>query len=153
MTLKACEIFFSLSISSCKGDLRKILVVGIIVLKLMAVTRSKLRKWLTKEDWAHVTHMPGSGKITHMYIVCACSVARVCQTLYDPLDYSPPGSTIRGIFQARILEWFAISSSRGSCRPRDGTLISCTGRGTLHLLSPGVGGLLQRYPVTKEKRF
>ena len=82
------------------------MVVGIIVLKLMAVTRSKLQlqKWLTKEDGVHVTHMPGSGKIIHVYIVCACSVARVCPTLYDPLDCSPPGSTIRGIFQARILD-------------------------------------------------
>ena len=37
-----------------------------------------------------------------------------CLTLYNPMDCSLPGSSIHGIFQARILEWVAISSSRGS---------------------------------------
>ena len=46
-------------------------------------------------------------------------------TLCDPLDCSPPGSSVHGIFQARILEWVAISSSRGSSWPRDWTHISC----------------------------
>ena len=41
------------------------------------------------------------------------------------MDCSPPGSSVRGIFQARILEWVAISSSRGSSRPKDQTHISC----------------------------
>ena len=44
--------------------------------------------------------------------VCSCSVAQLCLTLFDPLDYSPQGSSAHGIFQARILEWVAISSSR-----------------------------------------
>ena len=43
----------------------------------------------------------------------------------DPLDCSPTGSFVHGTFQAGILEWVAISYSRGSCRPRDGTPISC----------------------------
>ena len=43
-----------------------------------------------------------------------CLVVRSCLTLCDPMDYSPPGSSVRGIFQARILEWVAISFSRGS---------------------------------------
>ena len=37
-----------------------------------------------------------------------------CPTLSDPMDYSMPGSSVRGILQARILEWVAISFSRGS---------------------------------------
>ena len=41
------------------------------------------------------------------------SVAQWCLTLCDPIDYSLPGSSVRGILQARILEWCAISSSRG----------------------------------------
>ena len=41
------------------------------------------------------------------------------------MDCSPPGSSVRGIFQARILEWVAISSSRGSSQPKDQTHISC----------------------------
>ena len=46
-------------------------------------------------------------------------VAQLCPTLCDPVDYSLPGSSIHGILQARILEWVAISFSRGSSRPRD----------------------------------
>ena len=42
-----------------------------------------------------------------------------CPTLYDPMVYSPPGSSVHGILQARILEWVATPSSRGSSRPRD----------------------------------
>ena len=41
-------------------------------------------------------------------------VAQLCQTLYDPLDYSPLGSSVHGIVQVRILEWVAIPFSRGS---------------------------------------
>ena len=40
--------------------------------------------------------------------------APLCPTLGDPVDCSPPGSSVHGILQARILEWVAISSSRGS---------------------------------------
>ena len=47
-----------------------------------------------------------------------------CLTLCDPMDYSPPGSSVPGILQARILEWVAMPSSRGSSRPRDWTCIS-----------------------------
>ena len=39
--------------------------------------------------------------------------------LCDPIDCSPPGSSVRGILQARMLEWVAIPSSRGSSPPRD----------------------------------
>ena len=51
-------------------------------------------------------------------------VAQSCLTLCDPMDCSPPGSSIHGILQARILEWVAISFSRGSSQPRDWTQIS-----------------------------
>ena len=44
-------------------------------------------------------------------------VAQSCPTLCDPMDYSLPCSSIHGIFQARVLEWVAISFSRGSSRP------------------------------------
>ena len=46
-------------------------------------------------------------------------VAQSCVTLCDPIDCSPPGSSVHGILQARMLEWVAISFSRGSSRPRD----------------------------------
>ena len=57
-----------------------------------------------------------------------CSVAQSCLTLFDPRDYSPPGSSVHGILQARILEWVVISFSRGSSWPRDRTWVSCIGR-------------------------
>ena len=48
-----------------------------------------------------------------------------CPTLYDSMDWSLPGSSVHGIFQARILEWVVISSSRGSSQPRDWAPVSC----------------------------
>ena len=58
-----------------------------------------------------------------------------CLTLCDPMDHSLPGSSVHGIFQARILEWVTISSSRGSSQPRDQTCISyasCVDRWVLY---------------------
>ena len=51
-------------------------------------------------------------------------VTHSCLTLCHPIDCSPPGSSVHGIFQARILEWVAIPFSRGSCQPRDRTWVS-----------------------------
>ena len=51
--------------------------------------------------------------------------AQSCPTLCDPTDCSLPGSSVHGIFQARILERVAISFSRGSSPPRDRTQVSC----------------------------
>ena len=66
-----------------------------------------------------------------------------CPTLCDPRDCSPPGSSVHGVLQARILQWVAMSSSRGSSPPRDRTwvsYVSCIGRQVLyhecHLGSP-----------------
>ena len=52
-------------------------------------------------------------------------VAQSCLTLCDPMDCSPPGSSVHGIFQAWILEWVAVSFSRGSSWPRDRTWVFC----------------------------
>ena len=52
-------------------------------------------------------------------------VAQSCPTLCDPVDCSPPRSSVHGVLQARILEWVAISFSSGSSRPRDRTQVSC----------------------------
>ena len=52
-------------------------------------------------------------------------VAQSCPILCDPMNCSLPGSFVRGILQARILEWIAVSLSRGSSRLRDQTLVSC----------------------------
>ena len=51
-------------------------------------------------------------------------VAQACLTLRNSMDCSPPGFSVHGIFQARILEWVAMPSSTGSSRPRDWTRVS-----------------------------
>ena len=64
-----------------------------------------------------------------MKVKSESEVAQSCPTLCDPTYCSPPGSSVHGILQARILEWVAISFSRGSSQPRDQT------QGLLHLLA------------------
>ena len=62
-------------------------------------------------------------------VVQACLVAQLWLTLCDPMGCIPPGSTIHGISQARILEWVAISFSRRYSWPRDQTQVSCIAGG------------------------
>ena len=68
-------------------------------------------------------------RVTHCLCGYAvlCSVAQLCLTLCDPMDSSPPGSSVHGISLARILKWVSISSSQGASWPRDETCL-------LHLL-------------------
>ena len=54
-----------------------------------------------------------------------CLVAQSCPILCNSMDCSPPGSSVRGILQARVLEWGAMPVSRGSSWPRDRPLVSC----------------------------
>ena len=53
-------------------------------------------------------------------------ITQSCLTLCEPMDCSPPSSSVHEIFQTRILEWVAISFSRGSSQPRDQTQVFCT---------------------------
>jgi len=65
-------------------------------------------------------------EILYMMNLC-CMRAKLLQshlTLWDPMDCSPSGSSVHGILQARILEWLAVPSSKGSSQPRDQTHIS-----------------------------
>ena len=59
-------------------------------------------------------------------------VAQLCPTLCNPMDYSLPGSSIHGIFQARVLEWVVISFPRGSSQPSYQTQVSCF---IIHMIS------------------
>ena len=61
----------------------------------------------------------------------------LCLTLCHPMDCSSPGSSVRGIFQARILDRVAISFSRGSSRPRDQTHVSSLAGGFFTPQLPG----------------
>ena len=58
-------------------------------------------------------------------VVVVVLVSQSCPALCDPMDYSPQGSPVHRILQARILEWVATPSSRGSSRPRDRNWVSC----------------------------
>ena len=50
--------------------------------------------------------------------------SRIGPTLYKPMNCSPPGSSVHGILQVRILEWVAMPSSRASSQPRGQTLVT-----------------------------
>ena len=85
---------------------------------------SLLELWpffLEKEGSTSIILPPSSLRLRCM---CAKSI-HLCPTLCDPMECSPPGSSVRGILQARILKWVAMSSSRGSSQPRDWNFISC----------------------------
>ena len=63
-------------------------------------------------------------------------IPQLCPTLWDPVDYSPPGSSIYGILQVGILEWVAIPFSKGSSQPRDWTQVSCIAGGFFTIWAP-----------------
>ena len=73
-----------------------------------------------------------SPKLHSLSFTCLpAKLLQSCPTHCEPIDCSPPGSSVHGILQARILRWVATPSSRGSSQPRDQTLVSyvsCTGR-------------------------
>ena len=78
-------------------------------------------------------------KILGSALCLHCVCAQSCPTLCNPMDCSPPGSSVPGISQAGILDWVAISFSRGSSQLRDQThvsCISCTGRWILSTEPP-----------------
>ena len=64
--------------------------------------------------------------------LCVYVCAKSCLTLCNPMDYSPPGSSVHGIFQAGILEWVTISFSKEPSWPRGRTCISSVGRQVLY---------------------
>ena len=93
--------------------------------------------WKTLLTWgrkqASRLEKPRELKYIYIYIcvcvcVCVCSVTHPCPNPSSPVDCILPGSSVHGIFQARILDWVAISSSRECSRPRGWTCVPCIGR-------------------------
>ena len=80
----------------------------------------------------------------HVY----CMRAQSYPTLFDPMDCSPPISSVHGILQARILEWVAISFSRGSSLPRDWTHISCISCIACGFFTTRAMGEVQSWPIS-----
>ena len=94
-----------------------------------------------------VGHQKLELKISVRAAPVACAL-QSCLTLCDPIDCSLSGSSVHGILQARILEWIAIPSSRGSSEPRDQTCISCLlhwQAGSLPLAPPGKPALVAQW--------
>ena len=91
----------------------------------------KRREWERMRCWDGITDSTGHESEQTLSVLFAQS----CPTLCDPIDCSPPGSSVHGTLQARILEWIATPSSRGPSRPKDRTCISyvsCIGRQVLY---------------------
>ena len=72
-------------------------------------------------SWALIDSKSNSTLLPMIGLNVAC--AQSCLTLWDPVTCSPPGSLVHGVSQARILEWVAISSFRGSSQPREQTQV------------------------------
>ena len=91
---------------------------------------SCLENPMDRRAWRATVHRVAQGQTglkwqhTHKTYQSESEAAQSCPTLCDPMDCSPPGSSLHGILQARVLEWGAISFSRGSSQPRDRTRFS-----------------------------
>ena len=86
--------------------------------------------WALPKDKAHIYTLCSTG--TWYPAQRVCSVTQSCPTLCGPMDREAWQASVHGILQARILEWVAVSCSRGSSRPRDQTHISFIGSRILH---------------------
>ena len=79
--------------------------------------------------WCSLRHSVSSDSTLHVLTSLSMKkwseVAQLCLTLCDPVDCSLSGSSFYGIFKARVLEWIAISFSRGSSWPRNRNRVSC----------------------------
>ena len=92
------------------------------------------------QSWTRLKRLSSSSSNLSKNRPQLCMSAQSCPTLCDPMDCSPPDSSVHGISQARILEWIFISSSRGSSPPRDWTQVSygsCIGRQILYHWATG----------------
>ena len=81
----------------------------------------KIMKFLKKEKERELACPDGDSESQSSIVVVL--VTQPCPTLCKPMDCSPSGSSVHGILQARMLEWVAMPSSRGSSQPRDRTLV------------------------------
>ena len=76
------------------------------------------------------------------WIFYCCLFTKSCLIFCNPMDCSPPGSSVHGISQARILKWVAVSFSRGSSWPWDQTCISCISSCVLYCRATGEAHVL-----------
>ena len=101
--------------------------------------------WIKNSDWSP-------------YIkACVCAkLLQSCPTLCDPMDCSPRGSFVHGIFQAIILQWVAMPCPRGSSQPRDWTRVLCLLHwqvGSLWLATPEKPILRLSMHIQKQRHY
>ena len=117
------------------------LATGFLKLWKMMVVFSLLTSHLPFLLWTSALNIQNAAPGNDYRCDPWCVRAQLCLTLWDPMDYNLPGSSVHGISQARMLEWVAVSFSRGSSQPRDGTHVSggsCIGKWILdHLCHLG----------------
>ena len=90
--------------------------------KLLLMCLKETHTWLCEAT--PCSFFPGNYRFRNIRIRVHAKPQQSCLTLRDPMDYSPPGSSVHRILQARILEWIDIPFSRGSSRPRDRTQVT-----------------------------
>ena len=124
------------------------------------IERADLSSWTTHCDFCCLFGLSPCMINRHfkynipLLCVVLCSAAQLLPTPCKPMDCSPWGFFVHGIFQARILEWVAISYARGSSRPRDQTHISCIScKPTSHASPALAGSLLTTVPPVKHIFF
>ena len=128
---------------------------GILALPGEAVSPSSWKSLRSVLSLCHCRH--GAQWLDYWAFICSASSycaksLQSCLTLCDPMNGSPPGSSVHGILQARILEWVAMLSSRGSSQPRDRTRIayaSCIGRQRHLLIQPVLTESLSYKPCAR----
>ena len=129
-----CSLLWSIKCAE-----RKVLDPSYVSTGLMALlsfgtlklgNKSSIAYWMRKDMWSS------------QCIVCILC-AQSCPSLCDLMDCSPPGSSVHGIFQVRILEWVAISYSKGSSWSRNWTHVFFNSLPLCNLASPPVSALLQ----------
>ena len=103
----------------CSHEIKRHLLLGRkVMINLDSIFKSKDITLPTKVRLVKAMVFP-----VVMY-VCESEAAQSCLTLCNPMDCGLSGSSVHGIFQARVLEWIAVSFSRGSSQPRDQTWVS-----------------------------
>ena len=99
------------------------------------ILQGRILEWVAFSFFRGYSQPRDRNQVSHISPGLSLKKLESCPTLCNPVDCSPPRSSVHGIFQARVLEWVSISFSRGSSQPRDRTQVSCIVSKTLYCLS------------------
>ena len=117
------------TLTSLHSDLWPLLQMKLYILSLNTLTKWQKQTFLLQLKYLEVHLASWKPESPWLCLSIPESERKVkslsCVQLCDPMDYSLPGSSVHGIFQARVLEWIATSFSSESSWPRDWTLVSC----------------------------